>query len=318
MNFKSLNESLDRMCNQALTEGAGAGYTIKSVLYDVKVNKVTKVTELEMNTYRVQLEGIGTVNFAANSYEYGTTWNNAPVVIKEVYVTDDLEYKEENESLEEYFACLIMDYAYKNEVHLGGGYTFIPWEGDLCTPDEPMENDGEYATLVQIIYAKVTDEDIIMYVNDVFQGEAEYDDIVEESCSLTKDEAWIGGMSKDNRPLYDRLYSELGPEKLCGAFAKELSDDLLQNALTNIAAVYGVGEEDIEENLSEARHNYGHEGPFWYYSKHGIGPGMLPKDVTVVDIYEDDDFNTWIALDSVLTTAELDKYELKEQKPPIK
>lgn len=68
--------------------------------------------------------------------------------------------------------------------------------------------------------------------------------------------------------------------------------------------------------LDEARGNYGHEGPFWYYTKHGIGPGTLPKDVQVVDIYEDDDFGTYVALDSVLTADELQEYELKEQTPP--
>lgn len=75
--------------------------------------------------------------------------------------------------------------------------------------------------------------------------------------------------------------------------------------------------EDKNESLNEARGNYGHKGPFWYYSKHGMGPGTIPKDVNVVDWYEDDNYNTWIALDGVLTTQELREYELKEQKPPI-
>lgn len=72
-----------------------------------------------------------------------------------------------------------------------------------------------------------------------------------------------------------------------------------------------------DESLTEERGNYGHKGPFWYYSKHGMGPGTIPPDVNVVDWYEDDNYNTWIALDGVLTTQELREYELKEQKPPI-
>lgn len=59
-------------------------------------------------------------------------------------------------------------------------------------------------------------------------------------------------------------------------------------------------------------------GPFWYLSKHGLGPGMLPKGVNVVDTIEDDNFNTYIALDKVLSTQELKDYELKEKKPPMK
>lgn len=73
-----------------------------------------------------------------------------------------------------------------------------------------------------------------------------------------------------------------------------------------------------DESLTEERGNYGHKGPFWYYSKHGMGPGTIPPDVNVVDWYEDDDYNTWVALDNVLTTQELKDYDLKEQKPPIK
>ena len=72
-----------------------------------------------------------------------------------------------------------------------------------------------------------------------------------------------------------------------------------------------------DESLTEERGNYGHKGPFWYHSKHGMGPGTIPPDVNVVDWYEDDNYNTWIALDGVLTTQELREYELKEQKPPI-
>lgn len=56
-------------------------------------------------------------------------------------------------------------------------------------------------------------------------------------------------------------------------------------------------------------------GPFWYFTKHGMGPGMLPKGVNVVDTIEDDNFGTYIALDKVLTTQELKDYELKEKKP---
>lgn len=59
-------------------------------------------------------------------------------------------------------------------------------------------------------------------------------------------------------------------------------------------------------------------GPFWYLTKHGLGPGMLPKGANVVDTIEDDNFNTYIALDKVLSTQELKDYELKEKKPPIK
>lgn len=59
-------------------------------------------------------------------------------------------------------------------------------------------------------------------------------------------------------------------------------------------------------------------GPFWYFTRHGLGPGMLPKGVNVVDTIEDDNFGTYIALDKVLSTQELRDYELKEKKPNVK
>ena len=59
-------------------------------------------------------------------------------------------------------------------------------------------------------------------------------------------------------------------------------------------------------------------GPFWYFTRHGLGPGMLPKGVNVVDTIEEDNFGTYIALDKVLSTQELKDYELKEKKPNVK
>lgn len=54
---------------------------------------------------------------------------------------------------------------------------------------------------------------------------------------------------------------------------------------------------------------------YWYYSKHGIGPGTIPSGVQVLDWYEEG-YKTWMLLDKMLTTQELNDYELKEQFPP--
>lgn len=71
--------------------------------------------------------------------------------------------------------------------------------------------------------------------------------------------------------------------------------------------------------IKESRNNYGHEGPFWYFTTHGVGPGSIPKDVNVLDIQDgQNDKGTWgtfIALDSVLTTNELKYYDLIELSP---
>ena len=54
---------------------------------------------------------------------------------------------------------------------------------------------------------------------------------------------------------------------------------------------------------------------YWYYTKHGLGPGMMPKGVNIVDWYEEG-YKTWFKADKMLTTEELNEYEIKEQFPP--
>lgn len=67
-------------------------------------------------------------------------------------------------------------------------------------------------------------------------------------------------------------------------------------------------------SMNEAFDKPPHE--FWYYTKHGLGPGTIPKDVNILDVKEDDNWGTYIKLDKVLTTDELNKYEIKEKIPP--
>lgn len=47
-----------------------------------------------------------------------------------------------------------------------------------------------------------------------------------------------------------------------------------------------------------------------YYTKHGLGPGMLPKDVQLVDWEDVDDNITCMYLNRPLTTKELDEYDI--------
>lgn len=54
---------------------------------------------------------------------------------------------------------------------------------------------------------------------------------------------------------------------------------------------------------------------YWYLTKHGLGPGMMPQDVHLLDVVEDG-WDTYILLDRMLTTEELNMYDIKEQTPP--
>lgn len=58
-------------------------------------------------------------------------------------------------------------------------------------------------------------------------------------------------------------------------------------------------------------------GPYWYYTKHGVGPGMLPKGYKVEKTVEDENFGTYVALDQPLTAEEEKEYELIKKKPEM-
>lgn len=50
--------------------------------------------------------------------------------------------------------------------------------------------------------------------------------------------------------------------------------------------------------------------PYMYFTKHGVGPGTLPRDVKVVDWEDVDDYMTVIYTDRFLTTQELKDYDI--------
>ena len=164
------------------------------------------------------------------------------------------------------------------------------------------------------------------FVNDVEDIMLEYYSTEDKNESLTEENG------KKRKTLYFVTQSVWGADKPTRLYfeTKEEAENYYEthNYVDNPKAVRVTDEHakelleltcfDMDESLTEERGNYGHKGPFWYYSKHGMGPGTIPPDVNVVDWYEDDDYNTWIALDGVLTTQELREYELKEQKPPVK
>lgn len=50
--------------------------------------------------------------------------------------------------------------------------------------------------------------------------------------------------------------------------------------------------------------------PYAYATKHGVGPGMLPKDVELVDWEDLDDNMTLIYVDRPLSTKELEYYDI--------
>lgn len=58
---------------------------------------------------------------------------------------------------------------------------------------------------------------------------------------------------------------------------------------------------------------------YWYFTKHGVGPGSIPKGVRVLDVQEGQNkkgtWGSYFSVDRMLTTDELDYYDVQEEKP---
>lgn len=58
---------------------------------------------------------------------------------------------------------------------------------------------------------------------------------------------------------------------------------------------------------------------YWYFTLHGIGPGTIPKDLKVLETRdgknEKGTWGTFVCLDGILNTSELEEFDLKELKP---
>lgn len=56
------------------------------------------------------------------------------------------------------------------------------------------------------------------------------------------------------------------------------------------------------------------KGPYWYFTRHGVQPGSVPKDINILDIVDADNGSYFLS-DKVIDTDNLHKYEIEEKKP---
>lgn len=67
--------------------------------------------------------------------------------------------------------------------------------------------------------------------------------------------------------------------------------------------------EPIDSSIDTGMH-------YWYYQKHGVGPGSIPKDVTCLKIIDaSPKYGDYFLSDRLLTTDELKQFEIKEEVP---
>ena len=77
---------------------------------------------------------------------------------------------------------------------------------------------------------------------------------------------------------------------------------------------YACEPDYVPNEIDEAFDKEG--GPFWYFTKHGVQPGSVPKGIQILDIIEcADGSGSYFKSDKVLTTKELNDFEIVEKKP---
>lgn len=73
----------------------------------------------------------------------------------------------------------------------------------------------------------------------------------------------------------------------------------------------GFTDEDdhwMDDIMSSTSNNY------WYFTTHGVMPGSVPKGINILDI-KDTPNGSFFLTDSVIKTADLERFDIKERKP---
>jgi len=97
--------------------------------------------------------------------------------------------------------------------------------------------------------------------------------------------------------------------------AYTVHDRIIPLSESELPELYDWDDDEYVESTTEVESAVDTGLTYWYYSRHGMGPGTIPTNVTVLDTVEEG-WKTWMLLDKMLTTEELDFYDLKEEQPP--
>ncbi len=93
----------------------------------------------------------------------------------------------------------------------------------------------------------------------------------------------------------------------------EWCDVVIEQALENLESYNSKVESRIIHSSSDIRSKTQDNG-YWFFTRHGVQPGSVPKDVEILDIV--DTLNgTFVKLNRFLSTKELDYYDLVEKAP---
>ena len=220
-------------------------------------------------------------------------------------------------------------------------------------PDEVLDGmDYEFGNLEDIFHSVFIDEEPLEEAsyggafdiedNQFFTRDDlnELIDVINEKCpeGLQATEAYMGNDGKTLEVVFD--WSEYGQDSVykkidMRAIRKpsdlfRYADELIEMGKDKLGYI-DDGWDDWEVDSSrddwdsdEDYFSLGESietpyGPYWYYTKHGVGPGSVPRDITILKYAydeENDPWGTYFLSDKLILTDDLRRYDLKEKFPP--
>lgn len=93
----------------------------------------------------------------------------------------------------------------------------------------------------------------------------------------------------------------------------EWCDVVIEQALENLESYNSKVESRMIHSSSDIRSKTQDDG-YWFFTRHGVQPGSVPKDVEILDIVDTPN-GTFVKLNRFLSTKELDYYDLVEKAP---
>lgn len=97
----------------------------------------------------------------------------------------------------------------------------------------------------------------------------------------------------------------------------KIKDDFKKDLVkSNIGlAIQSIGLLDESLNEDVQKEVFDKPGEFWYFTKHGVGPGSVPKGITIEKTIDKDGGEYFLIKNKILSTDALNRYEIKEKSP---
>lgn len=97
-----------------------------------------------------------------------------------------------------------------------------------------------------------------------------------------------------------------------GTYFIYAKDVLTLDRIIQAVEKYNNGDDEIIDESKSIKESS--NSGYWYFTRHGVQPGSIPKGANVLTI-QDVENGTYVKLDRVLTTKELNDYEIIEKRP---